>query len=452
MFLGKLIFPKDFVWGSATASYQVEGGFKADGKGESIWDRFTRIPDKIADNSNGDIACDSYHLYRRDVEIMNELGLGAYRFSVSWPRIFPEGTGKPNQKGLDYYKRLIEALTESGIKPVVTLYHWDLPQKLQDKGGWANRDVTDYFEEYSRLIYKELGDSVHSWITHNEPWVVSFMGNWYGREAPGITDFSTALLVSHNVLLSHGKAVNAYRETGLKGEIGITLNMSTVYPATSSEEDKAATARADGFGNRWFSDPVLKGKYPEDMLEWYSKCAVLPDITEEDLRIISAPVDFLGINNYFAGRVKAAPGAGPLEYVQEMYGQYRTDMGWGINPEGMYDLLHRLHKDYNGVKIYITENGTACRDIINREGKVEDDNRIDFIYSYLAEVHKAIQEGVHVAGYFVWTLMDNFEWALGFSKKFGLVYVDFSTQKRTIKKSGYWYRDVIKNNGFETIK
>lgn len=448
----KLTFPDNFTWGTATASYQIEGGYRDDGKGESIWDRFTRVPGKIADGKTGDVACDSYHLYLDDVEVMKQLALNAYRFSISWSRVFPEGRGKPNPKGIDYYKKLVNALVENGIKPTVTLSHWDLPQKLQDIGGWANRDTTDYYEQYVRYMYKELGDLVPMWITHNEPSVVTFAGNWHGEHAPGITDFPTALLVSHNLLISHGKAVRAYRESGLKGEIGITLTMSPAYPATQSEEDIAAAIRCDGYHNRWFADPVFKGKYPQEIIDWYSKRGViLPDITEEDMKIISTPVDFLGLNNYFAFNVKANKSKYPLELEQGFIGEHRTEMGWGVNPECLYEYLLKLHKDYNGLKIYITENGAAYKDIVNREGIVDDDIRLDYIYRYLTQIHKAIQEGVNIHGYYVWTLMDNFEWAWGFTKKFGLAYVDFATQKRIIKKSGYWYRDVIKHNGFELV-
>lgn len=449
--MAKLIFPDNFIWGTATASYQIEGGCRDDGKGESIWDRFTRVRENISDRNNGDIACDSYHLYRQDVELMKELGLDAYRFSISWSRVFPEGKGRPNPKGIDYYKRLTAALAENGIKPVVTLSHWDLPQKLQDIGGWANHDTTDYFMEYARYMYKELGDSVPIWITHNEPSVVTFIGNWLGTHAPGIKDFSTALLVSHNLLLSHGKAVKAYREMGLKGEIGITLATSNMYPATGTAEDAAAAIRSDGYWNRWFMDPVLKGKYPQDMLDWYAGRVVVPDITQEDLKLIGLPVDFLGVNYYYASSVSSDKNKYPLELTEDFIGQHRTEMGWGVNPESLGEFLLRLHKDYDGVKMYITENGAAYKDIINREGRIADDNRTDFLYRYLTQIHRAIQGGADISGYFVWTLMDNFEWAYGFSKRFGLAYTDHLTHKRTIKDSGYWYRDVIRNNAIETV-
>lgn len=444
----KYIFPENFLWGTATASYQIEGAWKEDGKGESIWDRFTHTPGNVVNNDTGDTACDHYHLYTEDVKLLKELGVKTYRLSISWPRIFPEGKGSPNKKGIEFYKNLIKLLIDNGIKPAVTLYHWDLPQRLQDIGGWANREVVDCFEKYACYVFKELGEIVPIWITHNEPWVVSFVGNWFGSHAPGITDFSTALLVSHNVLLSHGKAVKAYREMGYDGEIGITLNMATMYPASKNEEDILAAQRSDGFQNRWFADPIFKGKYPEDMIKWYSKKVVLPEVKEEDMEIISTPVDFLGINFYFSNFIKSAPDEWPLELKAVKTGRPETDMGWEIHPEGLYDLLIRLNRDYKGVKILITENGAAFNDIVNREGAVEDDNRLDYIYRHLTQACNAIQDGVNLAGYYVWSLMDNFEWAYGYSKRFGITYVDYSTQQRIIKKSGYWYREVIKNNGF----
>lgn len=447
--MSKIVFPEGFLWGVATASYQIEGAFKEDGRGESIWDRFSHTPGKIIDGSNGDVTCDHYRLYPGDIEIMKELGIKTYRLSLSWPRIFPDGKGKPNEKGIAFYKKLIGMLVDSGIKPAVTLLHWDLPQKLQDIGGWANREITDCFERYARYVFKELGDLVPIWITHNEPSVYTFVGNWEGRHAPGIRDFSTALQVSHNLLLAHGKAVLAYREMGYNGEIGITQNMTPMYPASQDEKDAAAAVRCDGYWNRWFVDPVLKGCYPQDILDWYSSRVVLPEITEEDLAIISTPVDFIGLNNYFASSVKANSSKWPMELSEDFIGEYRTEMGWGINPEGIYDLLMKLHRDYNGIKIYITENGAAFRDMVNREGKVEDENRLDYLCRYFSQAHRAIQDGANLAGYYIWSLMDNYEWAEGYTKRFGIIYTDYSTQKRIIKKSGYWYSDVIKNNGFE---
>lgn len=441
-------FPKDFLWGAATAAYQVEGAAKEGGRGESIWDRFSHIPGKTFNSDTGDISCDHYHLYEKDVNIMKEIGIKTYRFSISWSRIFPEGYGKINREGVEFYRKLINCLLANGIKPAITLYHWDLPQKLQNIGGWANPLVTDYFANYAEFLFKEFGDLVHQWITLNEPWVVSFVGNWEGRHAPGITDFSTALQVSYNLLLAHGKAVKIYRKLSLKGEIGITLNMNPVYPASDKVQDIAAAERFNEFHNKWFADPIFKGSFPENMLKWYAGKVTMPEITKEDLEIMSTPIDFLGINSYFSSFIKYDHSKWPTNLSAVNVGKDKTEMGWEINPTGLHDLLVYLHKEYNGVKIIITENGAAFNDMVNREGKVEDENRLDYLYNYLEQASLAIKEGVNLAGYYVWSFLDNYEWAYGYAKRFGIVYVDYNTQKRTIKKSGLWYSEVIKNNGF----
>jgi beta-glucosidase len=447
--MARLAFPPGFLWGTATASYQIEGGWKEDGKGESIWDRFSHSPGRITDGNTGDIACDSYHRAAEDVRIIKELGLAAYRFSISWPRVMPEGRGAVNQKGLDYYKGLIDLLRKADITPAVTIYHWDLPQKLQDRGGWANRDVTDCYAEYAQLLFRELGDRVPYWITLNEPWVSAFVGHWEGRHAPGIRDFPTALQTSHHLLLSHGKALQAHRASGLRSKIGITLNLTPMYPASPSAEDRLAAQRCDGYLNRWFLEPVVKGAYPADMMDWYSRRMPLPEIGPSDLSVIGGKLDFLGVNNYFANQVAADPGRFPLELREGPIGEYRTEMGWGINPEALYDLLARVGRDCPGTEVIATENGASFRDMVSSLGKVEDPHRIDYLRAYLAQVHRAIQAGVKVTGYFVWTLMDNFEWAHGCSQRFGLVYTEYRTQRRIIKASGYWYRDVVKANGID---
>jgi beta-glucosidase len=448
----RITFPHNFIWGAATASYQIEGAWNEDGKGESIWDRFSHMPGKVENGESGDIACDHYHRYPEDIKILKELGIKSYRLSISWSRIFPDGKGKINPKGIEFYKKLIGLLLENGIKPAVTLYHWDLPQKLQDIGGWANREVVNYYEQYVRYIFKELGDMVPIWITMNEPAVHAFQGHAFGSHAPGIKDYSTAFQVTHHILLAHGKAVRAYREMDFKGEIGITLNMGHLYPLTDSEEDKLALAKADGLDNRWFADPVLKGKYPAEIVELLSEKVVLPEILPGDMEIISTPIDFLGVNNYSRCVVKKDPNGEWLTEVGYVRTQNdKTEMDWEVYPEGLYDLLMRIHKDYKGIKIIITENGAAFKDIVNREGKIEDDMRLDYIYRYLTQAKRAIEDGVNLAGYYVWSFMDNIEWAYGSSKRFGIVHVDFKTLKRTIKKSGYWYSDVIKNNGFDVV-
>jgi len=450
-FMTKLRFPENFVWGSATASYQIEGGFNEDGRGESIWDRFCRTPGNICDGSNGDTACDHYHLYEQDVELMKYLGLKSYRLSIAWPRIFPDGTGKPNEKGMAFYKNLITLLVKNGIKPAVTLYHWDLPQKLQDIGGWANRQVTDYFEQYARYVFTELGELVPMWITLNEPFCSAYVGNYIGRHAPGLRDYKTALLVSHNLLLAHGKAVKAYREMGLHGEIGITLNMDYAYPKTDSEEDRAAAELYFAAISRWYADPVLKGCYPKVLVERYQANNLMPDIQAGDMAIIHQPIDFLGLNNYYAVQVKKDKDGSPGGFIHNHFGEDFTEMGWGVNPRGLYDLLMRLHRDYNGIKLYITENGAAFRDMVLSNGEVDDSNRKEFLMRYLSDVHHAIEDGVNLHGYYLWSLLDNFEWGQGYTMRFGIIYVDYKTQKRIIKKSGHWYRQVIADNGFEVV-
>lgn len=444
----KLIFPQDFIWGTATSSYQIEGAFKEDGKGKSIWDRFSHTPGKVFEGDTGDEACDHYHRYEEDVKLLKQLGVKNYRLSIAWTRIFPEGTGDVNYKGVEFYKKLVMLLNENDIIPCVTLYHWDLPQKLQDIGGWTNLKVVEYFVDFARFMFKELGDMVPIWITHNEPWVAAFLGNAWGQHAPGIRDFNTALLVAHNLMLSHGRAVKAYREMGLKGRIGITLNLSPAYAASDCEDDRLAARLQDGFNNRWFLEPLLKGSYPEDLMKIYKGKELLPELSQEDLKVINQPIDFLGINYYSRGVVKYNKSVYPLPVSFVSTDNYKTEMGWEVYPEGLYELLMRLHKDYNGVDIIITENGAAYNDLVNREGKVEDDNRLDYIYKHLVQCHRAIQQGVKLKGYYVWSFMDNFEWAEGYSKRFGITYVNFKTQERILKSSGLWYKEVIKNNGF----
>jgi beta-glucosidase len=444
-------FPKNFIWGSATAAYQIEGGYNEDGRGESIWDRYCRMSGNIADGSSGDIACDHYHLYEQDIQLMKYLGLKSYRLSIAWPRIFPDGTGKPNEKGIAFYKNLITLLVKNGIKPAVTLYHWDLPQKLQDIGGWANRQVADYFGQYARYVFKELGDLVPTWITLNEPFCSSFIGYWIGRHAPGYRDYKTAVQAAHNLLLAHGKAVQAYRGSGFKGEIGITLNMDYVYPKTDSPEDKAAAEMSFATLSRWFADPILKGCYPAEVLECYKTKGVMPEIEAGDMAIIHQPVDFLGLNNYYSVKAEKDDNAWPCGVRNSQIGDDFTEMGWGVTPRGLYDLLMRLHRDYDGIKLYITENGAAFRDMVLNSGEVDDSNRKEFLMRYLTEVHHAIQDGVNLHGYYLWSLMDNFEWGFGYTKRFGIVYVDYKTQKRIIKKSGHWYKQVIADNGFEVV-
>lgn len=443
----KITFPKDFLWGAATASYQIEGAFDEDGKGESIWDRFAHTPGMISDKTNGDVACDHYHLYKDDVAVMKEIGLQAYRLSISWPRIFPTGKGEPNAAGIDFYKRLLCELRENGIKTAVTLYHWDLPQQLQNEGGWMNRKTAEHFEKYARFVFEQLDGLVDLWTTLNEPFCSAFLGYGYGIHAPGIRDTSGALSAAHHLLLAHGMAVRAFRELKTKGEIGITLNMNYHYPMTDCDDDRRAAEIANAAANEWFYGPIFKGKYPEAALELYRGKVVLPEIHDSDFEIISSPIDFLGLNNYLSDTNTLCPSEWPLGVKSEMIGEERTDMDWGINPDGLHDLLMLLDKECGGIKLYITENGCATRDIVNIDGEVEDYNRIDFLKRYLLASHRAIEDGANLKGYFQWSLLDNFEWGFGFSKRFGMVHVDYKTLKRTIKKSGHWYGSVIRENG-----
>ncbi len=443
----KTEFPKDFIWGSATASYQIEGAFNEDGKGESIWDRFSHTPGKIQDNDTGDVACDHYHRYEDDIKLMKEIGIKYYRYSISWPRVFPDGTGKPNEKGMDFYKRLTNQLLENGITPAITLFHWDLPQKLEDKGGWANRETIKYFEEYSSYVFKRLGDVVPMWFTHNEPFVFSFLGHALGIHAPGETDIAKSLNVAHNLLLSHGKVVSLFRNMNLDGKIGIALNLNTKYPASQKEEDIKAASLSDGFVCRWYLDPLYKGSYPKDVLEYYSRRNINFEYPQEDLEIIKQPTDFLALNYYEPEFIRYDKNAEFVGINNELTNFERTEMNWIVNPQGLYDLLKRLDKDYGKPNLLVSENGAAFKDVVENDGSIRDERRINYIHEHLLACNKAIQDGVNLKGYFLWSFMDNFEWSFGYSKRFGIVHVDFETLKRTIKQSGYWYKNVIENNG-----
>ncbi len=442
-----LQFPRGFLWGTATASYQVEGAVNEDGRGETIWDRFCRTPGAIVNGDTGDVACDHYHRYREDVALMKRLSLGGYRFSIAWSRLFPRGRGRLNRPGLDFYSRLVDELLAAGIKPAVTLYHWDLPQALQDAGGWENRDTADYFAEYCDAAFRGLGDRVDFWITHNEPWVASFVGNYQGRHAPGKKDFAAAVRVSHTLLVSHAKAVRLFREDYAKaGRIGITLDLHPVYPRSDADEE--AARRDDGHKNRWFLDPVFRGWYPQDMLDWYRAKGVLAGVDEGDHGLLaSARVDFLGVNYYFRHLVHRSA-VQPLELETSVPGGAAvTDVGWEVYPEGLYDLLTRIDCDYGRPDLYVTENGAAFADTDIRNGIVEDHDRLDYLRRHFEQAHRAIAAGVRLKGYFVWSLMDNFEWAQGYSKRFGIVRCDYATQARTPKRSGLWCRRVAEANG-----
>lgn len=449
--MGELIFPEGFLWGSATASYQIEGAVREGGRGESIWDRFSHTPGRTPGGETGDVACDHYHRYRDDVGLMKKLGLAAYRFSVSWPRILPEGRGEVNQEGMDFYRFLIDELLSNGIQPVVTLYHWDLPQRLQDRGGWLNRDTARCFGEYAALLFDTLHDRVNLWITVNEPWVAAFVGHEEGRHAPGLSDRTSALQVGHHLLLAHALAVRTYRErTNGHGRIGISLNLTPMHPSGELEEDQLAAIVADGNQNRWFLDPVLTGAYPKDMMELNSEVFDAPSVEEGDLEILgSNRPDFLGINYYTRQIVRRSTTPDRLFQVIDPKEAEKTAMSWEVYPEGLYEVLRRVHREYGDIDLYVTENGAAYPDRQIERGVVQDHERVAYLQSHLQQAHRAIQEGVSLRGYFVWSLLDNFEWAHGYSMRFGLFRVDYETQKRTWKQSGRWYRETIKRNALQ---
>ena len=446
-------FPKNFLWGTATSSYQIEGAPSVDGKGLSVWDTFSHNKKNIKNGENGDIACDHFNLWEPDLALLNELGVNSYRFSISWPRIFPTGLEKsPNQKGLDFYSRIIDTLLEYGIIPFITLNHWDIPQGLEDKGGWTNRMMSDMFVKYSYYVSKNFGDRVKHWITHNEPWCISHIGYITGHKPPGIkNNWVKSLSAAHHLLLSHGMAIPEIKLNSTNAEVGITLNLSTAIPASPSDEDKVATLFYDDMFNRLFLEPLYNTKYPQSLFDELKirnavKDADLNFIQENDLAIIGTRTDFLGVNYYSRGVIRSDQ----IEENQNLPVDVEmgpvTDFGWEVYPRGIYDLLFRLKKEYNVERIYITENGCSYSDTPNHDKKVVDKRRIEYHYSHLEELRKAIHDGVNCIGYFAWSLMDNFEWAQGFSQRFGLIWVDFDTLERIPKESFFWYRDYINEN------
>lgn len=432
-------FPPDFVFGAAVSAYQVEGAVDEDGRGESIWDRFTAAPGTIVDGSSGRVACDTYHRYLEDVRLMRELGLNAFRFSIAWPRVLPEGRGRVNAAGLDFYDRFVDELLASGIEPFATLYHWDLPQALEDAGGWPARETTDAYVEYVDAVSSRLGDRVKHWITMCEPWVVAWLGYGVGEHAPGRRSERDAFAAAHHVLLAHGRGAAALRRARNDASVGITIDCVPMYPATQSEKDLEAAREADVVRNRWILDPVFRGEYPVEMLERFS--ADSPGIGEGDMATISAPLDFLGVNTYTRNIVRANPETGQPETVVA-HGAEHTAKGWEVFPEALTNVLVRLRDDYTPPKLYVTENGAAFEDAVV-DGEVDDPKRVSYLDSHLAAVGRAIDDGVPVAGYFLWSLLDNFEWARGYTERFGIVYVDFETLERTPKTSYRWYRDCI---------
>jgi beta-glucosidase len=437
----RLRFPKGFLWGVSTSAYQIEGAVSEDGRGESIWDRFSHTAGRIRGGATGDRADDHYHRYAQDLDLMRDLGLKSYRFSVSWPRVLPAGSGTPNPKGLDFYKRLVDGLHQRGIQPLVTLYHWDLPQALQDRGGWESRDTALRFADYAEVVFRALAGGVPTWLTLNEPKTVVQVGYIYGTHAPGKRDEAAAYVAMHHLLLAHGLAVGALRASGGGGRIGPALNLAPTYPADDSPEAADAARWYDGLENRLYLDPVLRGAYPADMLDWIAGRSPMADhVRDGDLATIASPNDLLGVQYYnpvVADRSR-----------QRVYRYPRSEATWQeIFPQGMYDILTRIKRDYGDIPLVVTENGIPTADAVGPGGVVDDPGRISFLRDHFAMAHKAIQDGVRLEGYQVWSLMDNFEWAEGYGQRWGLVYVDYDTQRRIPKSSARWYRDVIRANG-----
>ena len=449
----KLTFPDHFIWGIGTSAYQSEGAWQEDGRGESIWDRYCHIPGNTFNGESGDISSDFYHRYKEDIALLKKMGIRHFRTSIAWTRIIPDGRGEINPKGIQFYHDVIDELLRQGIEPMITLYMWDLPQKLQDIGRWANREVTDYYERYARLLFREYGNKVKTWVTFDEPFCGAFIGNYLGTYAPGLRDFNTALLVSYHMLLAHGKAVRACHEMLPDAKIGIALNISDCKPATCKPADAEAAHRADGYRNRWFLDPLYKGSFPQDMLDWYeAQGVILPAICREDLKIISTRQDFLGLNYYSPHFFVDDPKNWPIQCTSVKTGKPLNDINWEIVPEALYNILARIRADYGDVEIQITENGSCQTDILSYRREILDYCRIDYMHRHLVELERAIRAGINVTAYYAFCFMDNLEWALGYSKRFGLVYVDFETQERIVKASGRWYSQVVKQNGLETAE
>ena len=448
-------FPADFVWGTATASYQIEGAVAEDGRGPSIWDTFSQVRGAISDGTTGEVADDHYHRYAEDIALLANLGMSAYRFSIAWPRIQPTGSGPANQAGLDFYRRIAETCHEHGITPYATLYHWDLPQPLEDEGGWLNLDTAAAFRDYAALTHDALGDVIQHWITLNEPWCSAFLGYGNGVHAPGKQLGAEALKAAHHLLVGHGLAINAMRESRHADSVlGVTLNLYSVHAASDSAVDVEAARRTDGMGNRLFLDPVLLGRYPDDVLldagmaQWFDERAT-------DLEVIATPIDFMGINYYsrhtvagpedgvFAnpGVPSVAPGSENVRMVDT--GAPKTQMGWEVHPDGLVDVVRMVAERSPGLPIYITENGAAYPDEVGPDGQVDDEERRHYFELHTAACADAVAEGLPLKGYFAWSLLDNFEWAFGYSRRFGIVHVDYDTQVRTVKKSGLWFRDFL---------
>jgi len=451
-------FPPNFIWGAATSSYQIEGAAQEDGRGVSIWDTFSKTPGKVAHGDTGDVANDHYHRYPQDIALMKEIGLQGYRFSFAWPRMFPLGDGVREERGFDFYDRLIDAVLGAGIEPLATLYHWDLPQALEDKGGWVNRDIVNRFAEYSTAVVERFGDRVKKFTPINEPWVVAWLGHGIGIHAPGIKDRASAFAAAHHTVMAHAASTNAIRAVRSDILTGPVLNQANYVPDNADDSFQAHTAEVlDAVQNRFWMDAFMYGQYPEILLKEFG-AELSAVIKDGDLQAAAVKNDFIGINFYFDSRVgPEVEGLDQWHSISSLFGAASdetprgplTDMGWPLTPEGLENLLVRWHKEHGDKlpDLYITENGVAYDDGPDSEGKIKDLRRIDYLSTHLKAVSNAIDQGAPVKGYYQWSLMDNFEWALGYEKRFGIIHVDFKTQERSIKDSGYWYRDQIKNNG-----
>ena len=449
------VFPEGFIWGTATSAQQIEGARRADGRGDSIWDRFADTPDKIEDDSCADTACDHYRLWADDLDLMRWLGIGAYRFSTSWSRVMPDGR-RANAAGLDFYDKLVDGLLAAGIVPFLTLNHWDLPVALQQDGGWVARDTAKAFVDYTAAVAARLGDRVRFWCTHNEPWCIATLGYEEGHHAPGHTRPADALRVAHHLLLSHGWAVGVLRQARSDAQVGLVHNYTPAWPATGSEADRDAARWFDGFFNRWFLDPLFRGAYPTDAVTDRVARGHLPDdempfVESGDLAAISAPLDYLGVNYYSRAILKAGPDGRPVA-VPGAPEEELTEMGWEVFPQGLTDALVRLHRDYAPPALYITENGAAFVDPPAVDGHIADERRQRYLQDHLAAAAAAIDAGVPLRGYFAWSLLDNWEWGHGYTKRFGLYRVDFDTLERTAKDSAYLYRDIVARNAVSTAR
>jgi beta-glucosidase len=436
------IFPADFQWGVSTSAYQIEGGAKEDGRGPSIWDVFATLPGAVYRRHNGDVAADHYHRMREDVALMAELGIRSYRFSVAWPRILPEGTGLSNQGGLSFYDRLVDELLEHHIEPTLTLYHWDLPWVLHERGGWLSRTTAQAFAEYAHVVSRQLGDRVKRWITINEPFCAAYLGYGVGLHAPGLRDPQAAVVAAHHLLLAHGMAVERVRANVGEAQVGISLDLAPIYAADDRAETRLAVEKQDRFKNRWFLDPIFRGAYPESLFA--EQGVAPPPIQDRDMGLIATAIDFLGVNYYSRELISGeADTPGSWRRVYPVPGSSYTTMNWEVYPVGLSDLLLRLHREYAPLAMVITENGAAYEDEWSGSEQISDHERQQYLQRHIQEIGRAVEQGAPVRGYYFWSLLDNFEWAEGYSKRFGLIYVDYPTQQRIIKESGYWYHDFL---------